>query len=42
MARTSNIYVRVEPNIKAHNDFENGKVYSMEEVESDLKREHGM
>ncbi len=98
MARTSNIYVRVEPNIKkqaevileklgipmsnavsiflrqvvmqnglsfdvkiasrkplalsdltseefntemlkAHNDFENGKVYSMEEVENDLKRE---
>lgn len=42
MARTSNIYVRVEPNIKAHNDFENGKVYSMEEVESDLKREPGI
>lgn len=101
MARTSNIYVRVEPNIKeqaevvleklgipmsnavsiflrqvvmqnglpfdvkipsrkplalsdltsekfntemlkAHNDFENGKVYSMEEVENDLKRELGI
>lgn len=28
--------------LKAHNDFENGKVYSMEEVESDLKREHGI
>lgn len=101
MARTSNIYVRVEPNIKeqaeeileklgipmsnavsiflrqvvmqnglpfdvkipsrkplalsdltsegfnmemlkAHNDFENGKVYSLEEVESDLKRELGI
>lgn len=101
MARTSNIYVRVEPNIKeqaevvleklgipmsnavsiflrqvvmqnglpfdvkipsrkplvlsdltleefnmemlkAHNDFENGKVYSMQEVENDLKRELGI
>lgn len=28
--------------LKAHNDFENGKVYSMEEVESDLKRELGI
>ena len=28
--------------LKAHNDFENGKVYSMEEVENDLKRELGI
>lgn len=28
--------------LKAHNDFENGKVYSLEEVESDLKRELGI
>lgn len=101
MARTSNIYVRVEPNIKeqaelvlerlgipmsnavsiflrqvvmqnglpfdvkipnkkplvlsdltseefnmemlkAHDDFENGEVYSIEEVENDLKRDFGI
>ncbi|HEL0567501.1 TPA: type II toxin-antitoxin system RelB/DinJ family antitoxin [Streptococcus equi subsp. zooepidemicus] len=101
MARTSNIYVRVEPNIKeqaelvlerlgipmsnavsiflrqvvmqnglpfdvkipnkkplvlsdltseefnmemlkAHNDFENGEVYSIEEVENDLKKDFGI
>ena len=96
MARTSNIYVRVEPNIKeqaevvleklgipmsnavsiflrqvvmqnglpfevkipntkplslsnlskeemikAHNDFENGRTYSFEEVENELKKELG-
>ena len=27
--------------LKAHNDFENGRIYSFEEVENDLKKEFG-
>ncbi|MDY4196500.1 MAG: type II toxin-antitoxin system RelB/DinJ family antitoxin [Peptoniphilaceae bacterium] len=27
--------------LKAHNDFENGRIYSYEEVEDDLKKELG-
>lgn len=27
--------------LKAHNDFENGRIYSFEEVEDDLKKEFG-